>query len=613
MLRRALTTALATVSLYGLAATTVLAQTGDNVAVVINDASAASQRIGEYYVRKRSVPAENVVHLTAPTTDEVKRSDYNSRIEGPIAAAILKNNLEDRILYIVLTKGVPLRIQGTSGQNGTTASVDSELTLLYRRLSGRPVSTAGPVQNPYFLGTAAIGDAQPFSHARSDIYLVTRLDAFTVDEAIGLIDKGLAPVTTGRIVLDEKATLFDRTGEEWLEQAATRLKEMGVEGQVLLDASAKGVHDVDNVLGYYSWGSNDPDNRARRSRLRFVTGALAATYVSTDARTFEEPPAGWEPTGNFGDKKSWFAGSPQNLTGDLIRDGASGAAGQVAEPYFAAIVRPQVLFPAYFSGFNLAESFYLAIPAIGWQTVVIGDPLCRPFRPQVPLTRADLEVPIDQATTLPKYFSDRTAQVLRVQFGLSDPAQIALAVRSQAERTRGNRTAMQKLLTELTDANPSVVPAQLQLAQLLDAQGDFDGAVERYRLILKQQPKNTIALNNLAYLLAVRKNAPADAKPLADEALRLLPRDPTIADTAGWVQYLLGDIDGASRLLARAVSGAPNNPEIHLHAAFAYAAAGAKAAALSELEAALKLDAKLADRDDVKELRKKLGQTPPRA
>ena len=28
----------------------------------------------------------------------------------------------------------------------------------------------------------------------------------------------------------------------------------------------------------------------------------------------------------------------------------------------------------------LAESFYLAMPYVSWQTVVIGDPLCAPFR-----------------------------------------------------------------------------------------------------------------------------------------------------------------------------------------------------------------------------------------
>jgi tetratricopeptide (TPR) repeat protein len=340
--------------------------------------------------------------------------------------------------------------------------------------------------------------------------------------------------------------------------------------------------------------------------MAFVPGAIAATYVSTDARTFEEPPADWQPTENWTDKRTWFAGSPQTLSGDLIREGATGVAGQVAEPYLAATVRPQILFPAYLSGFNLAESFYLSIPALSWQTVVIGDPLCRPFKPEVMLTRADLDAPIDQATTLPKFFSARGSDMIRVDFGLTDPAQIALAVRSQAERQRGNRAATQKLLTELTDANPAIPAAQLQLAEMLDAQGDYDGAIQRYRLILKQQPKNGVALNNLAYLVAVQKHNPQEAKPLADQALRLLPREATVLDTAGWVQYLLGDYDGASKLLARAVEGGAGNPDIHLHAAFVYAAAGAKAASLAELDAAVKLDPKLANRDDVKELRKKL-------
>jgi uncharacterized protein (TIGR03790 family) len=611
-MRLALTAALVS-ALSGVRPTPVFAQTGENVLVVINDESPASKRIGEFYIEKRSVPATNVVHLHAPTADEVERPAYTTAIEGPIATAIIKHDLYDRVLYIVLTKGIPLRIQGSSGRTGTTASVDSELALLYRRMTGRPVTVNGPVQNPYFLGNADVSEARPFSHAQQDIYLVTRLDAFTVEDAIALINRGSAPETKGKIVLDEKVTLFNRTGEEWLEEAAKRIQAMGDDSRVLLDTTVNGVRDVSDVLGYFSWGSNDPDNRVRKFGLGFVPGALAAAYVSSDARTFQEPPPDWRPTGNVNDKTTWFAGSPQSLTGDFIREGVTGAAGQVAEPFVGGTIRPQILFPTYLSGFNLAESFYLAVPALSWQTVVIGDPLCRPFKPQNVLTRADLEVPMDPTTMLPKFFSERGSEIVRIQFGLTDPAQVALAVRSQAERTRGNVGAAQKLLTELTELNPSISAAQLQLAQLLDQQGNYDGAIERYRLVAKQQPKNAVALNNLAYLLAVRKNAPQEAKPLADEAVRLLPRDPTVADTAGWIAYLLGDYASASKLLARAVSGAPANADIHLHAAFAYAASAAIAASRSELEAALKLDPKLADRDDVKDLRRKLEQSSGRS
>jgi hypothetical protein len=33
--------------------------------------------------------------------------------------------------------------------------------------------------------------------------------------------------------------------------------------------------------------------------------------------------------------------------------------------------------PAYANGRNLAESFYLGIPGLSWQNIVIGDPLCK--------------------------------------------------------------------------------------------------------------------------------------------------------------------------------------------------------------------------------------------
>ena len=37
------------------------AQTAENVAVVINEASAESRQIGEYYVKARDIPAANVI------------------------------------------------------------------------------------------------------------------------------------------------------------------------------------------------------------------------------------------------------------------------------------------------------------------------------------------------------------------------------------------------------------------------------------------------------------------------------------------------------------------------------------------------------------------------
>ena len=42
-----------------------------------------------------------------------------------------------------------------------------------------------------------------------------------------------------------------------------------------------------------------------------------------------------------------IAGSAHALVGDLIRDGVTGVAGHVAEPYLQSVVRPDLLFAAY--------------------------------------------------------------------------------------------------------------------------------------------------------------------------------------------------------------------------------------------------------------------------
>ena len=72
-----------------------------------------------------------------------------------------------------------------------------------------------------------------------------------------------------------------------------------------------------------------------------------------------------------------FFGSPQSLTADYIHDGATGASGHVYEPFLGYTPRPNILLPAYYRGRNLAESYYLSIPALSWMNIVIGDPLCK--------------------------------------------------------------------------------------------------------------------------------------------------------------------------------------------------------------------------------------------
>lgn len=595
-------TSLFVVTLAGpLLAADAHAQTADNLLVLINETSAASVQIGEYYARKRAVPANQVLRIKTAIAEDIARSDFEQQIEAPIARWLERQGAHDRILYLVLTKGVPLRIVGSAGRDGTVASVDSELTLLYRKLTGRALPPQGRVPNPYFLADAPLERARPFTHETADIFVVTRLDGFTIPDVLALIDRGLTPARAGRIVLDGKAA-WDNTGNRWLQGAADRLRTQGLGDGVVFDATSRILSNETGLLGYYSWGSNDPALKDRRPNLSFVPGALAGMFVSTDARTFAEPPAAWT-IGPWTNRASFFGGSPQSLIGDLIRLGVTGVSGHVAEPYLDGTARPEILFPAYLAGFNLAESFYLAVPYVSWQTIVIGDPLCAPLKTK-PLGVAAIDNGLDAATGFPQFFGAHRSRAL-AEAGIK-PALVTLLMKAEASLARGDVAAGRSALEQTIQIDDTFTLGHVRLAALYEQAGDHDKAIARYRAVLTRQPNHAVALNNLAYALAEHARSPHEALPLAQQAYALMKGSPAVMDTLGWILHLVGENGQASGVLAAAVKGDPANAEIRRHAAIVYAETGHLEAAVSELTRALELDPSSAERDDVKRLRAKL-------
>ena len=577
------------------------AQTAANVLVVVNESSEDSVKIGEHYAKARAIPSAQVLRIKLPVGDVIARARYAQLIEAPIGEWLNANGAQDRILYIVLTKGVPLRIDGTPGRQGTVSSVDSELTLLYRRMTGTTVAPQGQVSNPYYLGTEPVAKAKPFSHRAHDIYLVTRLDGFTTGDVIAMIDRGVKAGPVGNIVLDQKADLPPAPAENWLKEAATTLSEQGFGERTVLETTTRAFAGKEPVIGYYSWGSNDPALRSRNTALNFAPGAIAAMFLSSDARTFSEPPLSWSASDSR-DSQRAYAGSPQSLTGDLIRSGITGAAGYVTEPYGDGAVRPERLFPAYLSGFNLAEAFYLATPYLSWQTVIVGDPLCAPFIAQRAAAEP-LEPETDPATELPGFFSTRR---LKASEGAGVPvAALQAWLRGEARFAKGDKAAARESLEAATKLEPRMVRAHHLLAAIFEQSAEYDLALSRYRAVLDHRPNDGLALNNLAYIVAVRHKDPVQALPYARRGHDIL-KSAESADTLGWVLYLTGDQAGAATLFSDIVRTPIKDAEILLHAATVFAAAGRPDAAARELARAVALDAKLDKREDVKALRARI-------
>jgi uncharacterized protein (TIGR03790 family) len=581
-------------------------QSSANVLVVINEFSAASIEVGSYYAERRGIPSENVVRIRTSVAETIERADFERQIESPLGTWLTRNVAQDRILYIVLTKGIPLRISGTLGQDGTTAAVDSELTLLYRKLTGQQAPAPGRINNPYFHGDAAISSAKSFIHEQYDIFLVSRLDGYDVADIRALIDRGMTPSREGAIVLDDKQAPLENANI-WLKSAADALRSFSPQRQVIYDSSNSVVKNVKQVLGYYSWGSNDPAVHERHFGFDFVKGALAAMFVSTDARTFNEPPSDWK-LGTWDDPTTQFSGSPQSLAGDFIRDGVTGVAGHVSEPYLDATIRPNILFPAYLSGASAVEAFYLAMPYLSWQTVVIGDPLCSPFG-NASRTSIQIHKGLDPITELPVFYSSWRLKILMSSSANPDnvPVEtVKILMRADARAAKQDLNGMRQSLEQATEKEPRLGPANLTLGLIYDQAGEYDNAIERYRRVLDRAPEHVVALNNLAFDLAAHRNAPKEALPLAEKAYTISNRNPNVTDTLAWVLHLSGDDLRAGRLLAEAVQAAPQNASIRLHAAIVYATSGNKDAARQELTRTLELDPKLASTDEVQELELKL-------
>ncbi len=347
------------------------AQKPENVLVVVNQPSAVSRQIADYYTKKRGIPASNVCALRTSAEEHISRAAFDKEIAKPLANCLQSRRLQEQILYIVTTTGVPLIVNGAETRDGDYASVDSELTLLYSDMKGTPHKLAGPLGNPFF-GQRDV----PFSHPRFPIYLVTRLTGYDFADVKALIDKAQIAKNRGKFVIDLRSS-EEESGNDWLRRAALLLPK----DRVVLDETDKVLYNQRDVIGFASWGSNDKNRHKRLVGFDWLPGAVMTEFVSTNARTFQRPPDSWN-ISTFKDTKLFWADSPQTLTADYIHEGVTGASGHTDEPYLQFCPRPDYLLPAYYTGRNLAESYYLSIPALSWQNIVVGDPLCSLGKPR---------------------------------------------------------------------------------------------------------------------------------------------------------------------------------------------------------------------------------------
>ncbi|TVR52995.1 MAG: TIGR03790 family protein [Puniceicoccaceae bacterium] len=474
------------------------------VVVVANAACAESKEVAEHYLQRRGIPRENLVLLEAPTDETISWDDYLQAVHNPLVRALhhggwlqgllgsihdsagrLRTALEGhRIDYLVLSRNLPLRIRHDGGRVSEQAaaevpdqfrrnrgSVEAQLALIPL---GSRVEITGYVPNPLFRQQA------PTAAQRQAVIRVARLDGPSVAAVKRLIDGGIQAERTqlwGRAFIDLGGP--HTRGDEWLRGAADRLENAGL--PVVRDtrrAAFAPSTPMDGLALYFGWYAEHVEGPFAIPGFRALAGAIGFHIHSFSATTVRS------------DQEYWV--------GPLVEAGVM-TVGNVYEPYLELTHHPDLMVEALLGGSTLGEAAFYALPALGWQAVLIGDPLYRPF--------AEGRRPAELAERLPGPVGAVVRARRLVQEGAVDRAAELLGEAQQRRphptlaielgrlnQERGEPAQARQALRffrELASPRGEVLALAIEAAGRLTDLGDDAAAIEIYAACIKNLPTSS--------------------------------------------------------------------------------------------------------------------------
>jgi uncharacterized protein (TIGR03790 family) len=356
----------------------------ERVVILANSDAPDSVAIAKHYSDVRGVPRANVIALRMPIAETITWGDFVSSVWQPLEDELVRRGWIDaipmdltdevgrreyaisghRIAALVVCRGVPLRIMHDPARyrevrpltdhpefQTNAGAVDSELSLLAQ--TDYPINASVP--NPLF------GNPVPTDSERAQVVEVSRLDGPTASDARALVDLAVEAERTGllgRAYVDIAGP--DESGDRWLETAAGDISAMGYDlsvsrGPGTLPSTAR----FDAPALYFGWYARDMNGPFALPGFRFPPGAIAVHIHSFSASSLRSDTEGW--------------------CGPLLARGVTATVGNVYEPYLEYLHRPDLLLEALARGEDLADAAYFALPVLSWQSIVIGDPLYRPF------------------------------------------------------------------------------------------------------------------------------------------------------------------------------------------------------------------------------------------
>lgn len=120
------------------------------------------------------------------------------------------------------------------------------------------------------------------------------------------------------------------------------------------------------------------------------------------------------------------------------------------------------------------------------------------------------------------------------------------------------------VLGQFIESNPDDFDLLYEQATLAEKMGQLDDMERLLRDIMAGKPEYHHAYNALGYSLADRNIRLPEARTLILKALEFAPGDPFISDSLGWVEFRLGNVQEAVRILQAAFKSRPD-AEIAAH------------------------------------------------
>lgn len=380
------------------------------VVVIANKYADDSVRLARYYMEKRGIPKENLIRIDTTDKEFCTREEYEREIAAPIRQFLDKKGNADSIRCLVTISGVPLRVEPpelTRAEQRQLAALQQEQEEI-RRQSSKLDSQSFEAEEARERSAAlekqikALRKRDQGAAVDSELALV-RLDAYPL---AGWIMNPLLVGASNRLPVSKEDVLMvarldgpsARIVKRMIDDSLT-VEETGLGGTAYFDARAKRSAQAD-LKGYALY-----DQSLHLAADQIKDRKLLPVVVNERSELFqpgEAPGAalycGWYSLARYVDAFQWQPGAigyhiassecqtlrpgaSQVWCKKMLEEGAAATIGPVAEPYVQAFPVPETFFGLLTDGrYSLAEAYFLSLPFLSWQMVLVGDPLYQPFK-----------------------------------------------------------------------------------------------------------------------------------------------------------------------------------------------------------------------------------------